>query len=59
MEKELKLKNGRTLKVTFEFAQGLSKEEGQRRIEEVYDVILKAGKGNKQQKNDEAEHLAN
>jgi hypothetical protein len=41
MEEKLKLKNGRELTVTFQFAEGLSKEEGQSRIEEVYDFLLK------------------
>lgn len=41
---ELKLKNGRTLKVVFQFAEGLSKEESQRRRNEVYDALLKAMK---------------
>ncbi len=41
MEEKLKLKNGRELTVTFQGVEGLSKEEGQRRIEEVYDFLLK------------------
>jgi hypothetical protein len=41
MERKLKLKNGREIKVTFQFAEGLSEEEGRRRWEDVYAVLLK------------------
>ena len=41
MVKKLRLKNGRELKVTFEYAKGLSKEEGERRWNKVFDLLFK------------------
>lgn len=40
-EKKFKLKNGRELKVTYKYAEGLSKEERERRWNAVFDLLLK------------------
>jgi hypothetical protein len=41
MERELKMKNRRKLKVTFHYAEGLSEEEGRRRWNDVFDIVLR------------------